>query len=98
MESGVSILSKKILGQFLITSQPELFLEGEFFQKLRWNKEIFVPLQPELTHHLEINFPYITGQAARVNFSVALQSGERMRFRYNTPFLVTMSGKITRLK
>ena len=57
-DTGISIISKKIFGQFLIMSQPQIIVNGVITQNLRWNKEVFVPLSPGFQHQIEINFPY----------------------------------------
>ena len=96
-DTGVSIISKKIFGQFLITSQPEIFINGQFVQNLRWNKEVFVALKPGLKHQIEISFPYMLGPSAQANMAVVLQQGEVMCFRYKTPLFITSPGKISRI-
>ena len=96
-DTGVSILSKKTFGQFLIISQPQIFINGQFVQNLRWNKEVFVALEPGYKHQIEINFPYMLGPSAQANMAVVLQQGEVMRFRYKTPIFVTSPGKISRI-
>ncbi|MEE2747410.1 MAG: hypothetical protein VX473_02960 [Candidatus Thermoplasmatota archaeon] len=95
--TGISILSKKIFGQFLIMSQPQIIVNGQIIQNLRWNHEIFVPLQPGFQHQIEINFPYILGPSCRAIMVVFLQPGEIQRYRYKTSFFVTSSGKISRI-
>lgn len=96
-KTGIQILSKKIFGQFLITSQPQIFVNGEFIRKLRWNKKIFVPIEPRFQHHVEINFPYFQGMAARATMIVALHLGEIQHYRYNTPVIVTSAGNLSRI-
>ena len=96
-DTGVSILSKKIFGQFLITSQPQIIVNGEIVQNLRWNNEVFVPLAPGFQHQIEINFPYMTGPACRANMVVSLQPGEVHRFKYKTSLIVTSSGNLSRM-
>ena len=95
--TGVSILSKKIFGQFLIRSQPQIIVNGEIVQNLHWNMEVFVPLAPEFQHQIEINFPYMFGPACRANMIVLLQPGEVQRFRYKTSFFVFSSGNLSRI-
>ena len=96
-DTGISILSKKIFGQFLIISQPQIIVNGVITQNLRWNKEVFVPLSPGVQHQIEINFPYILGPSCRANMIVVLQPGQVQRFRYKTSFFVTSSGNLSRI-
>ncbi len=96
-DTGISIISKKIFGQFLIISQPQIIVNGVITQNLRWNKEVFVPLSPGLQHQIEINFPYILGPSCRSNMVVVLQPGQVQRFRYKTSLFVTSSGNLSRI-
>tara|TARA_B100000945_G_scaffold39086_1_gene26261 strand:- start:199 stop:504 length:306 start_codon:yes stop_codon:yes gene_type:complete len=95
--TGISIISKKIFGQFLIMSQPQIIVNGFITQNLRWNKEVFVPLVPEFPHQIEINFPYILGPSCRAKMVVVLQPGQVQRFRYKTSIFVTSSGNLSRI-
>ena len=94
-DTGISILSKKIFGQFLIISQPQIIVNGVITQNLRWNKEVFVPLSPVVQHQIEINFPYILGPSCRANMAVVLQPGQVQRFRYKTSLFVTSPGNLS---
>ena len=95
--TGVSILSKKIFGQFLIMKQPQIIVNGQIVQNLSWNRDAFVPLIPGVQHQIEINFPYMFGPACRANMVVFLQPGEVQRFQYKTSLFVTSSGNISRI-
>ena len=95
--TGVSILSKKVFGQFLIVAQPQIIVNGQIVQNLCWNKEVFVPLAPGFQHQIEINFPYMLGPSCRANMVVFLQQGEVHRYRYKTSIFVTSSGKLSRI-
>ena len=96
-DTGISIISKKIFGQFLVISQPQIIVNGVITQNLRWNKEVFVPLSPGLQHQIEINFPYILGPSCRSNMVVVLQPGQVQRFRYKTSLFVTSSGNLSQI-
>ena len=95
--TGLMILSKKIFGQFLIMSQPQIIIDGQIIQQLRWNNDVFVPLTPGIQHHIEINFPYIMGPSCRAHMLVLLQPGEDHHYRYKTAFFVTSTGNLTRI-
>ena len=95
--TGISILSKKIFGQFLIMSQPQIIVNGVLAQNLRWNKEVFVPLSSGIQHQIEINFPYILGPSCRANMVVEVQPGQVLSFRYKTSLFVTSSGNLSQI-
>ena len=95
--TGISITSKKIFGQFLITSQPEIFVNEIFIKNLRWNKKVFVQLDPKIKHNIEISIPYMSGQSAQAFMNVILQEGEVMQFLYRTPVIIYSSGIIKKI-
>jgi len=96
-ESGITVFSKKIFGQFLITSQPQIIVNGVIVQNLKWNQNVFVSLSPGIRHQIEINFPYILGPSCRAMTVVFLQPGEVQGYRYKTSFFVTSTGNLSRI-
>ncbi len=94
--TGLVILSKKIFGQWLITSPPQVIINGQIMQHLSWNNDVFVPLEPGYNHQIEVSFPYLGGNVCKALMVVHLHPGEVQRYRYRTAFFVFSNGKLTR--
>tara|TARA_B100000676_G_scaffold227406_1_gene225326 strand:+ start:97 stop:402 length:306 start_codon:yes stop_codon:yes gene_type:complete len=97
-KTGISIISKKVLGQFLIVAQPQVYVNGKLNKKLKWNREVFLHLEPFKNHQILINFQYFGKPVCQAIMEVSLNPGEIMKFRYKTPIIVYSPGKITRLQ
>lgn len=96
MECGIKIKCSKKFGQFLATEKPYALINDVETIQLKWNKEIFIPLQPTLPYKITIQFPYLNNPTAPATFSIQLQPNEIQRYEYKTPFFMTSSGSIKR--
>jgi hypothetical protein len=96
MSSGIRIKCKKGFGQFLITEKPYAIINDVETKELGWNKEFFIPLQPDLPYKITIQFPYMSRPTGMVSFTTQLRPDEAQSYEYKTPFVATSEGSIER--
>jgi len=96
MQSGIKIKCKKKLGQFLLTEKPYCIINDVETIQLEWNKEVFIPLEPDVPYKITVQFPYMNKPCGSVSFVTRVKPNEVQVYEYKTPFLATSSGKIER--
>ena len=96
MQSGIKIKCKKKFGQFLLTEKPYCIINDIETTQLEWNKEIYIPLQPNLPYKITIQFPYLNRATGTASFTIQLKPDEIQEYEYKTPFLMTSAGSIKR--
>ena len=96
MSTGVVIICKKRLGQWLLMSKPDCIINGLGVRKLFWETNNFIELEPNTPYHFTIEIEYMWGTIGNATFYVNLKPGETQVYEYKTPFTVFDSGKITR--
>lgn len=98
MQSGIKIKCKKKFGQFLLTEKPYCIINDIQTFQLDWNKDFFVPLQPNLPCKITIQIPYppLNRACGIVSFTTQVKEGEIQVYEYHTPFIVTSEGSIKR--
>ena len=96
MESGIKIKCKKLFGQFLLTEKPMCAVNDGEPQKLEWNKEFLISLQPNLPYKISIQFPYMGRVCGVASTAVQVTPGEIQKYEYRTPALMTLPGTIER--
>jgi len=98
MESGIEIKCKKKFGQFLLTEEPQIIVNDNETIQLKWNKEFFISLQPNVPYKFTVQFPYslMNSICGAASFSTQVQPGEIQSYEYHTPFLATSPGSIKR--
>jgi len=99
MESGIKITCKKPWAQFMITEKPYCLINETQTKQLEWNKELFIPLQPNTPNKITIQFPYAeypSKPCGAASISVQLNPGETQIYEYKTPIVVYHSGNIKR--
>lgn len=98
MAEGVSILCKKGATQWMITESPFCVVNETETKPLAWKQDVFIPLQPNMTHKLRVAFPYLgKKETMPAEFTVTLKPGETARFQYGTASTVFSKGKIKQL-
>jgi hypothetical protein len=96
MDSGIKIKCKKLFGQFLLTEKPECLVNDGTPEKLDWNKEFFIALQPNLPYKIAIQFPYMNRTCGTASITLQVNSNEVQGYEYRTPPLMTLGGTIQR--
>ena len=96
MECGINIKCKKRFGQFLATEKPYVIMNDTKTWKLAWNKEFFIPLQPNLPYKFTVQFPYLGNATGPASFVTQVGPNETQSYEYQTPFLMTSKGSIKR--
>jgi len=96
MQCGIKIKCKKKFGQFLLTEKPYAIINDVETKQLEWNKDFFIPLQPNLPYKITIQFPYMSGARGTVSFNTQVKPDEVQTYEYKTPFLATSGGMIKR--
>lgn len=96
MQSGIKVKCKKKFGQFLLTEKPYAVINDVETKELEWNKEIFIPLQPNLPYKITIQFPYMNRATGTVSFTTNVEPNEIQRYEYKTPFWMMSEGSIER--
>jgi len=96
--SGIFLICNKILGQFLLTENPVCTINDGKIENLRWGKEYFISLKPEIPYKITIKFPYLGNYCGTKTFNVKVKKGETQKYEYTTPFIVFSPGTINRLK
>jgi len=80
----------------LLTEKPVCTVNDGEPEKLEWNKEFFISLQPNLPYKIAIQFPYMNGICGVASIAVQVSPDEIQRYEYHTPFLMTQTGTIER--
>lgn len=96
MQCGINIKCKKRFGQFLATEKPYAIINDVETKELDWNKEFFIPLQPNRPYKITIQFPYLNRPTGAVSFNTQVRPDEIQSYEYKTPFLMTSDGSIER--
>lgn len=96
MDSGIKIECKKLFGQFLLTEKPECTVNDGTPEKLDWNKEFFISLQPNLPYKIAIQFPYMNRICGIASIALQVGPNEVQGYEYRTPPLMTLAGIIQR--
>lgn len=96
MQSGIKIKCKKKFGQFLLTEKPYCVINDVETKQLEWNKEFFIPLEPDVPYKITVQFPYMNKACGSASFSTEVKPNEIQVYEYKTPFLATSSGTIKR--
>ena len=96
MDPGIKIKCKKSFGQFLLTEKPECIVNDGKPEKLDWNKEFFISLQPNLPYKIAIQFPYMNKICGTASIALQITPNEVQEYEYHTPFLMTLPGTIQR--
>lgn len=96
MSCGIKITCKKRFGQIMITGKPYALVDDGEKIEMRWKKETFIPLQPNVSHKISVQFPYLTRTAGTVLFDVQVKPDEVQVYEYKTPHVMTSGGSITR--
>lgn len=95
MESGIKIKCKKRFGQFLITAKPYAII-NDVQKELEWDKELFIPLEPNVPYKITIQFRYMGTAAGVASISTEIKLGETQVYEYKTPHVMTSGGSIER--
>ena len=96
MQSGIKIKCKKMFGQFLLTQKPVCIVNDGEPQKLEWNKEFFISLEPNLPYKIAIQFPYMNQSCGTSSIAVQVSPDEIQGYEYRTPLVMTLAGSIER--
>lgn len=96
MECGVKIKCKKRFGQMLITGQPYALVDDDEKIEMKWKKEFFIPLEPNVQHKITVQFPYMTRKTGTATVYTQVKDDEIQVFEYKTPHVMTSGGSITR--
>ena len=96
MDCGIKIKCKKKFGQFLATEKPYAIINDVETKELQCNKEILIPLQPNLPYKITVQFPYLNRPTAPATFSTKLKPNEIQSYEYKTPLLMISDGSIKR--
>lgn len=96
MECGIKIKCKKKFGQFLATEKPYALINDVETKQLKWNKEVFIPLQPNLPYKITVQFPYMNRPTAPASFTTQIKPNEIQSYEYKTPLFMTSDGSIKR--
>ena len=96
MECGVKIKCKKRFGQMLITGKPYALVDDDKKIEMKWKKEFFIPLKPNIQHKISVQFPYMTRTAGTATVYTQVKPDEIQVFEYKTPHVMTSGGSITR--
>jgi hypothetical protein len=96
MQCGIKIKCKKKFGQFLLTEKPYAIINDVETEELEWNKESFIPLQPNLPYKITIQFPYMNRATGKASLTTQLRPDEIQSYEYKTPLLITSDGSIKR--
>ena len=96
MEPGIKIKCKKMFGQFLLTEKPVCIVNEGEPEKLEWNKEFFISLQPNFPYKVTIQFPYMGRICGVASVAVQVSPDEIQGYEYHTPPLMTQAGTLER--
>lgn len=97
MESGIKIKCMKRWGQFTIRQQPYCVIDDLETKQLEWDKEVFIPLQPNRLYRITVQFPYTSeNKCGPATITVQLNPGEIQVYEYTTPPVAFVPGTIER--
>ena len=96
MDCGIKIKCKKRFGQILVTKKPQVVIDDEKTWQLEWNKEFFIPLEPNQQYKITIQFPYLGSPTGPVSFLTEIKPDEIQHYEYQTPFIMTAKGSLKR--
>jgi len=96
MQSGIRIKCKKRFGQFLITEKPVCMVNDGEPEKLEWNREFLISLEPNCPYKIAIQFPYMNRTCGLASVAVQVSPDEVQGYEYHTPLVTTVAGTIER--
>lgn len=96
MQSGIKIKCKKLFGQFLITGKPVCIVNDGEPEKLEWNKEFLISLEPNLPYKISIQFPYMNRICGLASVALQVNHDEIQGYEYHTPLTITQPETIQR--
>lgn len=102
MAEGMTVLCKQGLSAWgnssLLMGQPYAVVNSADKVQLTWDKEVFIPLAPNMPYQVTVQWPHPVKKACNVaTLNLNVKGGEIQRFEYKVPASGIGSGKIKRL-
>lgn len=98
--TGIRIECRGAWGWRITRKQPYCIINGVDNVGLEWERQVLVPLQPNVEHRIGIAFPYLGAPCKPAAVSVNLTEGEVQEYLYSIPnsLVVLGEGKIERTR
>jgi len=100
LTEGIEITCTKNPLQWLIREQPYCLVNLVERKPLAWGKKQFIPLLPNLSYQIRIEFLYYGKPCMPATIGVNVKKGEIQEYKYSTwrNLSVFQNGKVVRTK